>query len=63
MIVENIVNRIDEVVRSVRFKGWQSTIEGDRLVQQALRKTLYIQFKIRDQTSSRRPSATSASTT
>jgi type I restriction enzyme R subunit len=49
VIVENIVNRIDEVVRSVRFKGWQSTIEGDRLVQQALRKTLYIQFKIPNQ--------------
>ena len=30
VIVENIVNRIDEVVRSVRFKGWQSTIGGDR---------------------------------
>lgn len=49
VIVENIVNRIDEVVRSVRFKGWQSTFEGDRLVQQALRKTLYIQFKIPNQ--------------
>lgn len=49
VIVENIVNRIDEVVRSIRFKGWQSTIEGDRLVQQALRKTLYIQFKIPNQ--------------
>ncbi|MGM7423608.1 type I restriction endonuclease subunit R [Cellulosimicrobium sp. CpK407] len=48
VIVENIVNRIDEVVRGVRFDGWQSTIRGDKEVQQALRKTLYVQFKIRD---------------
>ncbi|CCQ47177.1 type I site-specific deoxyribonuclease, HsdR family protein [Pseudarthrobacter siccitolerans] len=48
IIVENIVSRIDEVVRAVRFVGWQSTIRGDQEVRQALRKTLYIQFKIRD---------------
>ena len=43
-----MVNRIDEVVRAVRFNGWQATVEGDREVRQALRKTLYVQFKIRD---------------
>lgn len=48
IIVENIVSRIDEVVRAVRFEGWQSTIRGDQEVRQALRKTLYVQFKIRD---------------
>jgi len=48
IIVERVVNDVDEVVRSVRFEGWQSTHEGDRLVQQALRKTLYVKFKIRD---------------
>jgi type I restriction enzyme R subunit len=48
VIVENIVNRIDEVVRAVRFEGWQNTHRGDQEVRQALRKTLYIQFKIRD---------------
>lgn len=48
IIVERVVNDVDEVVRSVRFDGWQSTHEGDRLVQQALRKTLYVKFKIRD---------------
>lgn len=48
IIVDNIVNRIDEVVRGVRFEGWQSTIRGDQEVRQALRKTLYVQFKIRD---------------
>ncbi|WP_104118360.1 type I restriction endonuclease subunit R [Arthrobacter sp. B1805] len=48
IIVENIVNRIDEVVRAVRFDGWQSTHRGDQEVRQALRKTLYVQFKIRE---------------
>jgi len=48
IIVENVVNEVDDVVRTVRFDGWQSTRDGDRLVQQALRKTLYIKFKIRD---------------
>lgn len=48
IIVDNIVGRIDEVVRGVRFEGWQSTIRGDQEVRQALRRTLYVQFKIRD---------------
>jgi len=48
VIVENVVNRIDEVVKAVRFEGWQSTIRGDQEVRKALRSTLYIQFKIRD---------------
>lgn len=46
--VENIIARIDEVVRAVRFDGWQSTIRWDQEVRKALRKTLYVQFKIRD---------------
>jgi type I restriction enzyme R subunit len=49
VIVERVVGRIDEVVRAVRFEGWQGTSKGDRDVQQALRRTLYIQFKIRDE--------------
>lgn len=48
IIVSNVVDRIDEVVRGVRFDGWQSTIRGDQEVRQALRRTLYVQFKIRD---------------
>jgi type I restriction enzyme R subunit len=48
IIVSNVVDRIDEVVIAVRFEGWQSTIRGDQEVRQALRKTLYVQFKIRD---------------
>jgi type I restriction enzyme, R subunit len=48
IIVTNVVDRIDEVVRAVRFDGWQATIRGDQEVRKALRQTLYIQFKIRD---------------
>jgi type I restriction enzyme R subunit len=48
VIVENVVNRIDEVVKAVRFEGWQSTIRGDQEVRKALRYMLYVQFKIRD---------------
>ncbi len=39
-IVERIVNDIDEIVRVVRFDGWQNTIPGERDVQKSLRKTL-----------------------
>ena len=48
ILVERVVADVDEVVKSVRFDGWQNTHEGDRLVQQALRKTLYVRYKIRD---------------
>jgi type I restriction enzyme, R subunit len=48
VIVENVVNSVDQVVRAVRFDGWQDTHQGDQEVRQALRKVLYIQFKIRD---------------
>ncbi|MGJ0515055.1 MAG: type I restriction endonuclease subunit R [Methylomicrobium sp.] len=39
-IVERIVTDIDEIVRVVRFDGWQNTIPGEREVQKSLRKTL-----------------------
>ena len=48
VMVERIVVDIDEVVRAVRFDGWQGTSQGDREVQQALRKTLYVKYKMRD---------------
>ncbi|GAB2493918.1 HsdR family type I site-specific deoxyribonuclease [Promicromonospora xylanilytica] len=48
VIAKRIVAEVDEVVRAIRFEGWQKTTEGDRLVQQGLRKTLYVKFKIRD---------------
>ena len=39
-MVERIVNDIDEIVRLVRFPGWQDTSAGEREVRRALRKTL-----------------------
>jgi type I restriction enzyme, R subunit len=39
-IVERIVSDIDEIVKYVRFEGWQNTVQGERDVQKALRKTL-----------------------
>lgn len=41
IIVERVVSDIDEIVRYVRFEGWQTTNAGEREVKQALRKTLF----------------------
>lgn len=40
IIVARVVNDIDEIVRTVRFDGWQTTHAGERQVKGALRKTL-----------------------
>ena len=48
-IVERIVNDIDEIVRLVRFPGWQTTSAGEREVKQALRRTLLKYQLHRDQ--------------
>lgn len=40
VIVEEIVSNIDEVVRQVRFTGWNETQAGDRQVRKELRKIL-----------------------
>ncbi len=39
-VVERIVNDIDNIVKVVRFPGWQTTQAGEREVQKSLRKTL-----------------------
>ncbi|MCB9455146.1 MAG: hypothetical protein H6671_04055 [Anaerolineaceae bacterium] len=39
-MVERIVMDIDEIVRIVRFPGWQNPNKGERKVKMALRKTL-----------------------
>lgn len=44
-VVERIVNDIDEIVKIVRFDGWQTTISGERLVQKELRKKL-LKYKL-----------------
>ena len=41
VMVDRIVSDIDEIVRLVRFPGWQTTKGGEREVQKALRKTLF----------------------
>jgi type I restriction enzyme R subunit len=41
IMVERVVNDIDEIVRYVRFDGWQTTHAGEREVKMALRKTLF----------------------
>ncbi len=40
VVVERIVADLDEIVRLVRFPGWQQTSAGEREVKKALRKTL-----------------------
>ena len=41
IMVERVVNDIDDIVRHVRFEGWQATHSGEREVKKALRKTLF----------------------
>jgi type I restriction enzyme R subunit len=40
IVVERIVGDIDEIVRLVRFPGWQQTAAGEREVKKALRRSL-----------------------
>jgi type I restriction enzyme R subunit len=40
LIVERIVDDIDDIVRKIRFDGWQATDAGKREVRRALRRTL-----------------------
>lgn len=44
-IVERIVSEIDEIVKIVRFDGWQNSITGEREVQKSLRKAL-LRYKL-----------------
>ena len=41
IIVERVVGDVDEIVRYVRFDGWQNTHAGEREVKMALRRTLF----------------------
>ncbi len=49
IMVERIVNDIDEIVRHVRFDGWQDTHAGEREVKKVLRKTLF-KYKLHQDT-------------
>ncbi|MGJ8697220.1 MAG: type I restriction endonuclease subunit R [Verrucomicrobiaceae bacterium] len=44
-VVERIVNDIDEIVKIVRFDGWQDSGAGQKEVQKALRKSL-LKYKL-----------------
>ncbi|MCG8039966.1 MAG: HsdR family type I site-specific deoxyribonuclease [Candidatus Thiodiazotropha endolucinida] len=49
VMVKRIVDDIDEIVRQVRFDGWQNTHAGEREVKIALRKTLF-KYKLHQDT-------------
>jgi type I restriction enzyme R subunit len=48
-IVERIVNDIDEIVRLVRFDGWQHSTFGEREVKRELRKLLWTKYQVKDE--------------
>jgi type I restriction enzyme R subunit len=48
-VVERIVTDIDDIVRLVRFPGWQNTKAGEREVQKTLRKVIYVKYQVKDQ--------------
>ena len=45
VIVERVVGDIDEIVRQVRFPGWQQTEAGERELRKALRRSL-LKYKL-----------------
>lgn len=49
IIVERVVNDIDDIVKFVRFDGWQNTTTGQKEVKKELRKIIWIKYKIKDQ--------------
>ena len=48
VIVERIVNDIDDIVRVVRFPGWQNTPTGRREVSRNLRDVVMRRYRIKD---------------
>lgn len=48
IIVERIVADIDDIVKIVRFDGWQSTTAGKQEVKKALRSVVWVKYKIKD---------------
>lgn len=49
VIAEQFVSDIDEVVRMVRFPRRQNINAGECEMQNALRKVIYVKYKIADQ--------------
>ncbi|HBO84977.1 MAG: DEAD/DEAH box helicase [Deltaproteobacteria bacterium GWC2_42_11] len=48
-IVERIVTDIDEIVRIVRFDGWQDSTTGEKEIKRELRKILWVKYAIKDE--------------
>ena len=48
IIVKRIVDDIDNIVRVVRFPGWQKTSKGVQDIQSEILKILWVQYKIKD---------------
>ncbi len=48
IIVERVVNDIDNIVKIVRFDGWQNTSAGKQEVKKALRSVVWVKYKIKD---------------
>ena len=48
VIVERIVTDIDDIVKIVRFDGWQNTTGGRQEVKKALRSVVWVKYKIKD---------------
>lgn len=48
IIVERIVTDIDDIVKIIRFDGWQGTTQGKKEVRKALRSIVDIKYKIKD---------------
>lgn len=48
VIVERIVTDIDDIVRIVRFDGWQDTVAGRKEVKKALRSVVSVKYKLKD---------------
>lgn len=48
IIVERIVKDLDDIVKIVRFDGWQNTTTGKQEVKKALNSIVWIKYKIKD---------------
>ncbi|MFX3636848.1 MAG: type I restriction endonuclease subunit R [Candidatus Pristimantibacillus sp.] len=48
IIVERIIGDIDDIVKIVRFDGWQGTTAGKQEVKKALRSVVWVKYKIKD---------------
>ena len=48
-VVERIVNDIDNIVKYVRYDGWQNSTRGEREVKRELRKIIWVKYQIKDE--------------